>query len=167
MTQGTKIIKKKKWPRKTLGELVNFLEQCYPEGLSLEKIADDLNTTPQAVSNMFRRDNMKLSKAEAIINAYGYRLELFYPIRVFSDGYKPHEPPRLYPNAGNLKGLVKYIQDSEWSITFVAEQSHMSTSVLTKAFDKGDILLSTLYEVLDSLGMTITWKWFKINKNNE
>ena len=167
MEERKKYVKKKKWPRKVLGELANFLEQFYPEGLSLEDIASDLHTTPQAISNMFRRDNMKLSKAEAIMRAYGYRLELFYPVRVFADGYKPPAPLRLYPNAGNLKGLVKYIQDSEWSVTFVAEQNHMSTSVLTAAFTKGDILLSTLYNVLDTLGMTVTWKWYKIDEEKK
>lgn len=160
-------VKKKRWPRKVLGELANFLEQFYPQGLSLLDIAKDLNTTPQAISNMFRRDNMKLSKAEEIVRAYGYRLELFYPVRVFADGYQPPAPVRLYPNAGNLKGLVKYIQDSEYSVTFVAEQSKLSTSVLTTAFTKGDIQLSTLYDVLDELGIYVTWKWFKIDSHEK
>lgn len=158
-------VKRKKWPRKTLGELVNFIEQFYPDGLSLTGIAADLDVTPQAVSNMFRRDDMKLSRAEEIIRSYGYELKLYYPVRVFNDGYIPMPPTRLYPNAGNLTGLVKYIQDSEYSMAFVAERNNISTSTLTMAFTKGDILLSTLYEVIDSLGLWMKWEYEKIDKS--
>ncbi len=35
-------VKRKKWPRKVLGELANFLEQFYPDGLSLTGVAKDL-----------------------------------------------------------------------------------------------------------------------------
>ena len=154
-------VKRKKWPRKVLGELANFLEQFYPNGLSLTGVAKDLGTTPQAISNMFRRDDMKLSKAEEIANIYGYQLKLYYPVRIFNDGYTPPSPVKLYPNAGNLTGLVKYIQDSEWSVTFVAEQNGLSTSTLTTAFTRGDIQLSTLYQVLDCLGMWVSWKFLE------
>lgn len=161
MNATTIRVKRKKWPRKVLGELANFLEQFYPDGLSLTGVAEDLDTTPQAISNMFRRDNMKLSKAEEIATTYGYKLKLFYPVRIFNDGYQPPAPVKTYPNANNLTGLVKYIQDSEWSVTFVAEYCNISTSTLTTAFTKGDIQLSTLYEILDRLGLYVNWKFIK------
>ena len=159
-------VKRKKWPRKVLGELANFLERFYPNGLSLTGIANDLGMTPQAISNMFRRDDMKLSKAEEIASVYGYRLQLFYPVRVYKDDYVPPAPVRLYPDAGNLTGLVKYIQDSGYSITFVAEHNGMSTSTLTTAFKNGDIQLSTLYRILDCLGLWVSWNFVE-NKGNE
>ena len=56
---------------------------------------------------------------------------------------------------------MKYIQDSEWSVTFVAEYCNISTSTLTTAFTKGDIQLSTLYEILDRLGLYVNWKFIK------
>jgi len=160
-------VKRKKWPRKVLGELANFIEQFYPEGISLTDVARDLDTTPQAISNMFRRDDMKLSRAEEIAAKYGYELKLYYPVRKYEDGYQPPPPRRSYPNAGNLSGLLKYMQDSDYSMNFVAERSHLSTGVLTKAFEKGDILLSTLYNILDNINLYVTWKYEKTdNKNN-
>lgn len=166
MANTTVRTKRKRWPRRVLGELANFLEQFYPEGLSLADMAKDLGTTPQAVSNMFRRDDMKLSKAEEIVRKYGFRLILYYPTREFGDGYQPPKPYRTYPNAGNLSGLVKYIQDSEWPISFVAERSNLSTTVLTMAFSRGDIQLSTLYDVLDNINIYVNWKYEKIENNN-
>lgn len=154
-------VKKKKWPKKNLGELISFIEQFHPGGVSLEVLAGELETTPQGVSNMFRRDDMKLSRAEEIVRLYGYELKIYYPVREFVDGYIPPEPKKHYPKAGNLSGLVKYIQDSEWSFSFVAEQSKLSPSTLTKAFTKGDILLSTLNNVVDSLGIVTVWRYEK------
>ena len=46
MNATTIRVKRKKWPRKVLGELANFLEQFYPDGLSLTGVAEDLDTTP-------------------------------------------------------------------------------------------------------------------------
>lgn len=168
MTEKTRTIpktKKKKWPRKTLGELLNFLEQFYPEGLSLEDLARDLGTTRGGVSNMFRHDDMKLSKAEEIANIYGYTLHLYFPIRQYNDGYIPQPPKRHYPNAGNLTGFVKYIQDSEYSLTFIAEKNQMSVTTLTRAFTTGNIQLSTLYNLTDWMGICFIWKFEKQKEN--
>lgn len=154
-------VKRKKWPRKNLGELLNFLETFYPDGISLEELAKDIKTTKGSISNMFRRDDMKLSKAEKICDMYGYKLSLFFPVRRWEDGYVPRPPSKAYPNAGNLGGLVKYIQDSEYSMTFVAEKNNMSVTTLTSAFSTGDILLSTLNSVVDTLGICIIWNFYK------
>ena len=155
------ISKKKKWPRQNLGELVSFLEMQYPEGLTIEAIAQRLGVTPQGVSNLFRKDDMKLSRAEEIAKIYGYKLVIYYPVRVYNDGYVPCTPIHSYPNAKNLSGLVKYIQDSEYYVSFVAEKSGMNPITLLNAFKKGDIQLSRLNAVLDTLGIWAKWTFVK------
>lgn len=160
-------VKKKRWPRKTLGELLNFMEQFYPEGISLAKLSGDLKVSPQAVSNMFRRDDMRLSKACEIVSSYGYELHLYFPIKRLESGYTPVPPSRQFPNAGNLSGLVKYIQDSEYPISFVAEQANIAASTVARAFDYGDIQLSTLYRIVDALSIYVNWQFIKKGKDDE
>lgn len=154
---------KKKWPRKILGELINFLEEMTPEGISLLAISGRTGASPSSISNAFVRDDMKLSKAEEIASRYGYALKLFFPVRRHEDGYVPAKPKKEYPDAGNLTGLIKYIQDSEYSITFVAERNDISPNVLNRAFKSGDISLNTLYRVLDSLNLCVIWRFEKTN----
>lgn len=154
-------IKRKTWPRKNLGEVCNFLDKVYPGGYSLQDLARDFDTSPQAVSNWFRRDDMTLAHAEEIGRIYGYGLTLYFPTRNFNDGYIPGEPTRKFNNAGNLTGLIKYIQDSEWSIAFVAEQTGVANQTLTRAFEKGNIRLSTLNKIVDGLGLVIQWEYKK------
>lgn len=158
------IARKKKWPRQNLAELANFLEGFYPEGIALEDVARRLHTSPQSISNMFRRDDMKLSKAEQIAAAYGHTLKLYYPVRTYEDGYIPIKPTHTYPTAGNLTGLVKYILDSEYYFVFVAEKRDIHPTTLSKAFKKGDILISRLNQLLDTLGIYTEWK-FEKNEN--
>ena len=156
----------KKWPANNLGELITFLDRFYPDGIPLCGVADRLNTTEQAVSNMFRRDDMKLSKAEEIASAYGYTLRLFFKERTYIDGYVPRKPRWEYPDAGNLAGLVKYIQDSEYSIAFVAEKSRMSPLSIRKAFLRGDMMISRIIGIVDNLGIFVSWQ-FEKNHNND
>ena len=158
---------KKKWPRKILGEMINFLEEVTPEGLSLGSISEHTGCSKSSISNLFVHDDMKLSKAEEIAEMYGYTLRLFFPERRYEDGYVPAPPKKSYPDAGNLKGLVKYIQDSEYSINFVAERNNMSSNVLNRAFKCGDISLSTLYRVLDSLNLCVLWRFEKTDNESD
>lgn len=156
------VVKKKKWPRKNLGELIAFLEERNPGGVALENVAQLLGTTPQAISNIFRRDDIKLSKAEQIARAYGYELRLFYPVRTFNDGYVPTKPVYSYPNAGNLSGLIKYIHDSEYCFTFIAERMGMHPTTISKVFKTGDINISKLNMLLDALNIYVHWNFIKI-----
>lgn len=160
------ITRQKKWPAKNLGAIISFLDQLYPSGIPIEDVAKRMNITAQAISNMFRRDDMKLSKAEEIYESFGYRLKLFYPERNYSDGYVPLPPRFEYPQAGNLSGLVKYIQDSEYSVTFVAEQTGVTTVSIRKAFQTGDIIISRLYHIVETLGISVFWEYEKIDKQN-
>lgn len=156
---------KKHWPRKTLGEVINFLEERHPEGLKIDDISRNIGLTPQGVTNMFMRDDMRLSKAEKIIEAYGYKLRLYFPVRR-DKGLNETTIKRDFPKAGNLGGLVRYIKDSGYSIKFVSELSHNYPSVITRAFDTGDIMLSTLQDITDTLGITTVWKFEKINQQS-
>lgn len=154
-------IKKKRWPRKNLGELLNFLEERHPDGLSLQALAEKMKMERGGVSNMFRKDDARLSKAEEIARLYGYELKLFFPVRRYDDGYVPQKPKLRFDNAGNLSGLVKYIQDSEYSLPFVAERIGISPNVLHRAFRKGDIKISTLNAIIDEFGLCAIWKFIK------
>lgn len=153
---------KKKWPSKNLGELVNFLYDRHPEGIRIKELAERLDTTPQNISWMFTRDDMKLSKAEAIAGAYGYALHLYFPLKEVLGMTASSAQRRSFPNAGNLSGMVQYIYDSNYSINFVSIQMGKSPELLTRAFNSGDMQISTMYRVIDTLGIYVIWEFQKI-----
>lgn len=157
-----KAYNKPKWPRKNLGEVVNFLEDRHPDGLSLKAVADTIGAKPESVSNTFRRDDMRLSRAERLAECYGYRLVISYPVRRLDEGYEPAAPRKTYDNAGNLAGLVKYINDSEYGIPFVAEKAGITANTVRHAFTTGDTMISTLNRMLDALGIFAMWKFEKV-----
>lgn len=148
----------KNWPRKNLGELVNFLDKQYPDGFSLAELSEKTHMTNQNISQMFRRDDMKLSRAEKIASDYGYRLRLFFPEKEIM-GLDYSHKKRDFPNAGNLSGLVKYIADSNISINFMSQRIGRANIVLTNAFAKGDIFISTLYEIIKNLNIEVIWSF--------
>ena len=158
---------KKKWPGKNLGHLIHFLEDRYPQGLSIYTMSKDFQITPQAVSNLFVNDDMKLSKAEWIARLYGYELRLFYPKRTYSFEHEPIKPKRSFPNAGNLAGLVQYIFDSNVSPSHVAQKINLYSGALNRAFEKGDIMLSTLNATTDALGIHVFWQFEKIKSTKD
>ncbi|MBR1434029.1 MAG: hypothetical protein IJ584_02830 [Bacteroidales bacterium] len=157
---------KKNWPMKNLGELLNFLDRMHPDGLSLNALSRKMGITPGAVSNLFMRDDMKLSKAESIVRSYGYELKLFFPVRTYAEGITPPNYAKDFDSAGNLKGLAKYIYDSNWSINYVATLMHMYPKMLSSAIKKGDILLSKLNMVTDALGICYFWRYVKIENKD-
>ena len=152
---------KKHWPKKNLGELVNFLEARYGGAISLNELAGDLGNTVGSWSNLFNRDDMKLTKAEAIARHYGYSLTLMFPERIFESGY--HPPVRVRPctTAGNLTGMYLWIRDSGMTLKQVADRMGITPNVITKAFKTGDILISTLYLFTDTFGITVLWEFNK------
>lgn len=153
---------KKRWPGKNLGELLNFLEDRHPDGISLKSLSAELGMTIGAISNIFIRDDLKLSKAEEIVRAYGYELHLFFPVRTYPVGFTPPQSDRSFENAGNIAGLAKYIYDSNWTINSVSKNMDIYPTVLTNAFTKGDILLSSLYKITDALGICFFWRFEKL-----
>ena len=155
---------KKHWPRKNLGELVNFLENIYPEGLSLEILKKDFGKTVGSWSNTFNRDDLKLSRAERIAEHYGYTLKLMFPKRTFLNDY--HPPVRIKPveDAGNLQGMYLWIRDSGMSAAQVAERMKVTVSVINRALSTGDIQISMLNRFTDAFGITVIWEFNK--KNN-
>lgn len=151
----------KNWPRKNLGELIGFIEQQYPDGFSLEMLAERMNTSVQNVSRIFVRDDMKLSKAEEITNIFGYKLVLFFPERErIGLDYSPYRK-KEYPNAKNLTGLVKYINDSNISINYMSQRINKANIVLMNAFNRGDIFISTLYDITHNLNIEFMWEFRK------
>jgi lambda repressor-like predicted transcriptional regulator len=152
---------RKQWPRKNLGAFIDFLEERYPDGLSLQKLSEDIGVTVGALSNMFNRDNVKLSRIEEIADKYGYTLKLYFPSRNFADGEKPEPFIKEYHNTGNLYGMYKYIRDSGYSIEFVSEQMDVSNSVVKHALEKGDMQISMLNRFLEACGICCIWKFEK------
>ena len=156
----------KSWPRKNLGELVNFLDRQYPQGYSLDDLSAKFGKSRQYISQTFQRDDMKLSKAEWIAEQYGYHLKLYFPVRErIGLDYSVHK--REYPNAGNLAGLEKYIYDSNISINYMSQRIGRANNVLTNAFIRGDIFISTLYEVIKNLNIEVVWSFEKADENTE
>lgn len=162
-----KRVYRKRWPRKNLGELLNFLEGLHPQGLSLNELSGELGLTVGALSNLFMRDDLKLSRAEYIVSAYGYRLRLFFPVKTYPEGITPPVYTRKFDKAGNITGLAKYIYDSNWTINSVSKEIGIWPSILTNAFNKGDILLSNLYRITDALGIYFIWEYDKIQSGQE
>lgn len=160
-TRKKQLVYTKSWPRKNLGELLNFLEQMHPEGISLKALSAKLGMTPGAISNIFMRDDMKLSKAESIVRAYGYELKLFFPTRTFPEGITPPQHGKTFDTAGNLQGLARYIYDGNRTINYVAHSMGMYATMLSNSIKKGDIFLSKLYNVTDSMGICFYWKYIK------
>lgn len=152
----------KKWPRKNLGEMLNFLETMHPEGLRLDVLAKKMECTVNNVSAVFLKDDMKLSKAEAIARLYGYELKLLFPVREFNPGEKVPEPKKKYENAGNLSGLARYISDNEYRLTMVSFASKCNEQVISRALTNGDILISTLYKIIEGLDISVIWRFEKI-----
>lgn len=158
---------KKRWPYKNLGELASFLFSAFPEGIHGEIMARDLGITKQTLCAKFRKDDMLLSTAERITRAYGHELRIVYPLREQYAWFTPPEPKTRFPNAKNLSGLVRYIHDSGWSIRHAGQKAGVDPNVLTRAFRKGDIKISTLKTILNNLGLVAIWKFPSIDPDRD
>lgn len=154
-------IYKKHWPKKNLGELVNFLEEIYPGGINLSMLSAELGKSVGSWSNMFNRDDLKLSKAEQIAEHFGYTLRLMFPARTFLNDY--HPPVRIQPfeTAGNLTGMYLWIRDSGMSISQVAARMDIMGNVIKRALSTGDIQISTLNLFADTFDVNILWQFEK------
>lgn len=157
MNQG----KKKKWPKKNLGEFIGFLEDNFGDsrGIYIKAIADKLDTTPQNISALFIKDDMKLSKIEKWTNMLGFELTLYFPEKDIVLHPSPFVKPEKYPGAGNLTGLIKYIGDSNISVHYMAQRIGCAPQTINKAFVNGDIFISTLYKMTNNLKINIIWEF--------
>ena len=153
---------KKQWPAHVLGQLVLFLKERYPDGISEAKLAKRLGCTQQNICAAFMKDDMKLSKAEEIVRSFGYELQLFFTKKTFiCDGIKAPVHKKSYPNCKNLYGLAEYMLDSNWSIHYLAQRTDCSYEALKDAFASGDIKLSILTKVVESLNIFCLWEYTK------
>ena len=147
------------WPCKNLGELINFLEEQNPKGLNISEIAKRMGCTPQHISALLLKDEMKLSYVEKIARSYGHELKLYFPVWTKENPSKSKD--RSFPTAGNLTGLAKYIYDSNRTVNSVSTDMNKPGSIMEQAFRKGDIKISTLYEILAQLNIITQWKFEK------
>jgi len=151
----------KHWPAKNLADLINFLERTHPEGLVLKDIAQETGISHQHLCQMLMRDDMRLSRVEEIAETLGYTLRLFFPQKVFPYGRPAHlsQRNREFPNAGNLAGLVRYINDSGMTVFHMSQRIGRANNVIKNAFETGNIAVSTLLDITDNLGITIEWSF--------
>lgn len=153
--EGRKKGNTRHWPGRNLGELADFIDRQYPEGYTLDMLALRLGMTKQNISLMMTKDDIKLSKAEEIAAEFGHTLKLHFPQR--EHVYSGERKARVFPNAGNLSGLAKYLADSNISVNYMSQRVGMANNVITNAFDKGDIMISKLYAILANLRISVQW----------
>lgn len=157
----------KRWPGVVLGPMIAFLEERYPDGLCVEDIANTIGTTKQYISFTFNKDDMKLSGAERIARCYGYELRLYFEEKRYLEGLSAPPRTKEYPNAGNLKGLVDYTLDSNWTINRLAVMTGFSYCCIEHGFKTGDMMLSVLQELTSKIGIQYIWKFEKIKTDKQ
>ena len=158
---------KKSWPRIVLNELITFIEQQHGYLPSLKEISEKTGLSVNNVSAMFIKDDMKLSRAEEIIRAYGYELKLFFPLKEYPHDWGKHSTRREFDNSGNLTGLVQYLKDSNITINHLRMRIGCHHSVIDQAFNSGNISLSYLYKIVENLNINVLWIYEKMNSNTE
>lgn len=144
-----------------INEVISFIEERNGGHFSEIEVARVLNVTPQAISQMKVKDNMRLSKAEHIAECYGYRLVLAWPNWSEKSGIEPLERKKVHDGAGNLSGLEQYILDSNRTIGSAAQMANIGRGILYRAFSTGDIMLRDLTVLSESLGIEAKWEWIK------
>lgn len=158
----------KKNDRSPIREVLAFLASRYDGGqIDIRDFAKKLGISYQYASAILNKDEMRLSKAEKIAEAYGHRLILYYPLKVYPLGPPDREVTKRRPAKGNLTGLIRYVEDSYITITRLAKMIGRSQPVIKKAFDTGDIFLSVLQDIADTLRIEITWEWLPANAKCE
>lgn len=141
-------------------EVCSFLEE-YHLGSKIKDIAEVMRVTPQAMSQMLRR-GMLLSSAERIAAAYGYSLELIWPKKTYPNDYVPEYcPTPAYEAKGNLRGLAQYINDARMTLSSVAKNAGISPATLCRSLASGDISITKMKRVADSIGISPEWRWVK------
>lgn len=149
---------RKAWKGEVLGELLDFIARqhdgCIP---SLKDISKITGLSVGNISAMFLRDDMKLSRMEEIVNCYGYKLKLFFPLREYPVKWNNAVEQKKYPNAGNLQGLVEYLHDSNITVNYMACRIGRTRFLIESAFNSGDIFLSTLKAIIENLNIEILW----------
>lgn len=163
MTATLKTSKRKNWKGVVLRELISFIEDRHSGDMSLKSIAEVTGLSVGNISAMMIRDDMKLSRAEEIVSAYGFRLRLFFPLREYPVTWAVRTTERKYPDAGNLEGLVKYLHDSNITVNHMSTRIGSSHCVIDRAFKTGDIFLSTLYTILENLNIEVIWMYEPLN----
>ena len=151
---------KNQWPRRNLSEIIRFLESVNPQKMTLKIISEKIGTTEQNLSNIFIKDDMKLSRAMKIAEVYGYELTLLFP-KWKDYGIPPLHKKNEYPNAGQLKGLIEYTYNANCTIHKIAKMTGIDDNCIRQAFQTGDIRLSFLYRIMAELNIDAKWNFTK------
>lgn len=163
---------RKNWEGRNLRELIGFLDALYPEGVSLSTLSAATGTTRQNVSQLFRSDDMRLSEAQRIVGAFGFRIVLYFPIWEQVTGIAPKqknkERKNPYPNAGQLTGLCEYMLDMNRNISYLAREAGYSYGMIRRAFDTGDIKISSLRRLAEALHMPgFIWRFEPLEEDSK
>lgn len=152
------------WPARNLEEVVSFLRSQHPGEKGMARaVSERLGVKPPTVSVVFKRDDANLSWAEKVAEAYGYRLRLLFPeIKHIGAVLQDRVAAAVYPDAGNLTGLVEYVRQLNQTINRFSLEVGMNYRVIERAFKKGDIKISTLKNIERRLGIKVIWAWDRI-----
>lgn len=154
---------KNHWPRRNLSEIIRFLENVTEGKMTLKSLSEKMGTTEQNISNMFLRDDMRLSRAMKIAKLYGYRLTILFP-KWKDYGIPPLTKKQEYPNAGQLQGLIDYTYNANWTKHKLSQFTKLSYDCINQAFATGDIKLSYLYRIMAELNIDAKWVFEKIEE---
>lgn len=152
------------WPARNLEEVVSFLRTQHPGEKGMARaVSERLGVKPPTVSVVFKRDDANLSWAEKVAEAYGYRLRLSFPeIKHNGAVLQDRVAAAVYPDAGNLTGLVEYVRQKNQTINRFSQEVGMNYRIIERAFKKGDIKISTLKYIEGRLGIKVIWAWERI-----
>lgn len=151
--------RRKRWPRTTLGPLVDFLERMHPEGINEDAAGSLIGMSAKSFSSMFMKDNTRLSRVENIARSYGMELCLIYiPEKPYSEGNN-----KLYdfPNAGNLQGIVEYCNKTNRTLNAIASEVGCKRDTIKHALETGDIMLDILERITFGIGLRIKWSFIE------
>ena len=167
----------------------------YSSGLDMKKVAAKIGTTQQALSWCFSvKDDCRLSRAEEIVNAVGYKLQVSIKkgqnnapakvetkltgnnngVRFTIEGadagkiinYNPKMPEyvNLCPSGARMYWLAQYLPSVGTSITEMMNNCELDLTSLRYIFVKDDIKISQIFQIAKGTGGEIVWKITKKDK---
>lgn len=160
----------KNYPGKNLKFLLEFFKHT---GLTPESIGRAGGASPQSLREQLRNDNMKISKAETILDALGYTFTIiFTPIEnrtIILDedaNYSISLPELDKPikgqfdkyNIRRLKFFTDILESYQLSARAIARKLDISIGALEAWLRTDDMLISHVNLLKDKMGMKVTYK---------
>lgn len=148
-----------RWPGVRLGPIQEMIRSKTGGNMDLEDMATRLHMTKASVSALMMKDDTTLSRVKYIANCYGCELDLvFPPYRALGLAH----PSRAFERAGILEGLGNYLMQRYGSILEASKHIPCCRSTLEKALGTGDMRISILIEICNSLGIVVEWNFIEL-----